>query len=70
LSRVLSTAPRPTTYGELTIGLTFKPDLPAPVTGLLIRPELRVDSALSGGSPFGNGANSAVTVASDFVLTF
>jgi hypothetical protein len=62
----------PTTYGEITLGLTFKPNLPAPVTGLLIRPELRVDSALSGGRPFGSSFNgtSQVTVASDFVLTF
>jgi Putative beta-barrel porin-2, OmpL-like. bbp2 len=62
----------PTTYGEITLGLTFKPNLPAPVTGLLIRPELRVDSALSGGRPFGSNFNgtSQVTVASDFVLTF
>jgi hypothetical protein len=71
LSPVLSTAPRPTTYGEITVGFTFKPSLPAPVTGLLIRPELRVDSALGGGHPFGNhDADTAVTLASDFVLTF
>jgi len=62
----------PTTYGEITVGLTFKPNLPSPVTGLLIRPELRVDQALSGGHPFGTNANatSQVTIASDFVLTF
>lgn len=72
LSPVLSTAPKGTTYGEITIGLTFKPNLPAPVTGLLIRPELRVDNALSGGHPFGTrgNASSSVTLASDFVLTF
>jgi hypothetical protein len=64
-------AGKPMTYGEITVGLTFKPTLPAPITGLLIRPELRVDDALSGGRPFKNGdASSAVTVASDFVLTF
>ena len=62
-----------TTYGEITIGLTFHPSLPAPITGLLIRPELRVDSALGGGShPFGSNSSgtSMVTLASDFVLTF
>jgi len=61
----------PTTYGEITVGLTLKPNLPSPVTGLLVRPEVRVDQALSGGRPFGDG-NSAtqVTIASDFVLTF
>lgn len=61
---------KPTTYGEITVGVTFKPSLPAPITGLLIRPELRVDSSLNGTKPFNNGAQSAVTVASDFVLTF
>ena len=47
-----------TTYGEITLGMTFKPSLPAPITGLLIRPELRVDDALSGGHPFGSNFNS------------
>jgi hypothetical protein len=62
---------KPTTYGEITIGATFKPDLPAPITGLLIRPELRVDSALSGGHPYNTGTSSTqLTLASDFVLTF
>jgi hypothetical protein len=72
LSPVLSTGGVGTTYGEITVGLTFKPTLPAPVTGLLIRPELRVDDALSGGHPFGThgASSSAVTLASDFVLTF
>jgi Putative beta-barrel porin-2, OmpL-like. bbp2 len=60
----------PTTYGAITVGITFKPALPAPITGLLIRPELRVDTSLNGTKPFNNGAQSAVTVASDFVLTF
>ena len=61
-----------TTYGEITLGMTFKPSLPAPITGLLIRPELRVDDALGGGHPFGTNSNShsMVTIASDFVLTF
>ncbi len=71
-SVVVGTGGVGTTYGEITIGFTFKPSLPAPVTGLLIRPELRVDSALSGGHPFGTSLNgtSMVTIASDFVLTF
>jgi hypothetical protein len=71
LSTVFSTAPKATTYGEITVGFTFKPALPAPVTGLLIRPELRVDSALGGGHPFNGGTNATqLTLASDFVLTF
>jgi hypothetical protein len=56
--------------GEITLGFTFKPSLPAPVTGLLIRPEVRFDSALNGLHPYGNGNTASVTVASDFVLTF
>jgi Putative beta-barrel porin-2, OmpL-like. bbp2 len=65
-------AGQPTTYGEITLGVTFKPSLPAPITGLLIRPEVRVDDALSGGHPFGGSMNARtqVTLASDFVLTF
>lgn len=71
-SVAVGTGGKPTTYGEITIGATFKPNLPAPITGLLIRPELRVDSALAGGHPFGSNLNSSsqVTIASDFVLTF
>jgi hypothetical protein len=65
------TAPKATTYGEFTIGVTYKPSLPAPISGLLIRPEFRYDSALSGGKPFNGGKSSgAFTIASDFVLTF
>jgi hypothetical protein len=63
-------AGKPMVLGEITIGLTFKPNLPAPVTGLLIRPEIRVDSALNGLHPYGNGNSGSVTAASDFVLTF
>ncbi|MFL5333264.1 MAG: outer membrane beta-barrel protein, partial [Geminicoccaceae bacterium] len=31
---------RPTTYSEFTVGLTYKPGLPAPVSNLMIRPEV------------------------------
>ncbi len=65
------TSNKPTTYGEITFGLTIKPTVPGWVTGLLIRPEVRFDGALNGAHPFKNGdASSAVTFASDFVLTF
>ena len=30
-----------TTYGAITAGLTIKPRVPAPLTGLMIRPEIR-----------------------------
>ena len=64
-----------TTYGALTFGATIKPTLPAPVTGLLVRPEVRVDHAFAN-RPFNQGAatdkatNTNVTFAADAVLTF
>lgn len=65
-----------TTYGAITLGLTYKPALDAfKLPGaLMIRPEVRYDTALSGGKPFqnssGGATNGVFTVASDFVLTF
>lgn len=64
-------APRPTTYSEFTVGLTYKPSLPAPVSTLMIRPELRYDRALNGSRPFNAGRdNGAFTAAADLVLGF
>jgi hypothetical protein len=67
-----------TDYGEITLGVTYKPaGLPAPISGLLIRPEIRYDSTLDGVKAFngpsvtGAGKNTGVlTLAADFVLTF
>ena len=67
---------RSTTYGALTLGLTYKPSLEAyKLPGALtIRPEVRYDTALSGGKPFqnssGGATNGVFTVGSDFVLSF
>ncbi len=62
-----------TTYGALTLGVTYKPSLDAlklPGT-LMIRPELRYDTSMSGNKPFNGGKDSgAFTIGSDFVLTF
>jgi hypothetical protein len=70
-SPVLTTAPKGTTYGEITLGMTVKPTMPGWITGLLVRPEVRVDTALNGSHPYNDGtSNAQVTVASDFVLTF
>lgn len=64
-------APRATTYSEFTAGLTWKPTLPAPVSTLMIRPELRYDRALNGSHPFNGGRdNGAFTAAADLVLGF
>jgi hypothetical protein len=60
------------TYGELTVGATWKPDgLPKPIGGLLIRPELRYDTTLAGPNAFNGGKDTgSLTVASDFILSF
>jgi hypothetical protein len=60
-----------TTYGALTLGVTWKPALPAPVSGLLIRPEVRWDHAVTDNSPFNaQRDNDALTLGADVVLTF
>lgn len=64
-------AQKATTYGEFTAGVTYKPTgIPAPVSNLLIRPEVRYDRALSSSRPFGNNDRGAVTLAADVVLGF
>jgi hypothetical protein len=59
----------PTTYGEITLGVTFKPPVPAPLQGLTIRPEIRYDNALRGGKPYDDGTSSdQFTFGLDFIL--
>lgn len=66
------TASRPTTYSELTLGVTYKPTgLPSPLSTAMIRPEIRYDRALNNARPFGDGNRSGVvTLAADVVLGF
>jgi len=60
-----------TTYSELTFGVSWKPALPAPVMGLLIRPEIRWDHAYTNNHPFNAQTdNNAFTIGVDAVLTF
>jgi len=68
----LHTAPGSnTTYGALTLGVTWKPEVPAPVTGLLIRPEIRWDHAFTDNQPFNaQKDNNAFTLGVDAVVTF
>lgn len=68
----LVTALHATTYGALTVGVTYKPaDLPAPISGLLLRPEVRYDRDLGNTKAFNNNKdNGSFTIASDVVLTF
>jgi hypothetical protein len=69
------------TYGAITLGVTYKPDVPAPITGLAIRPEIRYDQSLGGTKVFNRTFNAATGVASfkdagsftvgaDVILTF
>ncbi len=37
------------TYGEITLGATYKPSIPYPVN-VMIRPEIRYDTVIGGGS--------------------
>lgn len=60
-----------TTYGSLTLGATYKPSLPAPIAGLIIRPELRFDRSLNGTKPYKGGRDAgSITVATDVILQF
>lgn len=60
-----------TTYGEFTLGLTYKPTLPKPVTLLLVRPEVRWNRSFSGTLPFNDGRSRGQFTASiDTVLGF
>ena len=62
---------RPTTYGALTLGVTYKPGLSGHLSGLMLRPEIRYDHSLNGTKPFNGGrSGGALTLAGDIVLTF
>nr|WP_240775411.1 MULTISPECIES: outer membrane beta-barrel protein [Neokomagataea] len=47
----------PTTYGGLTLGATYSPDIGHGVRIFALRPEIRFDRSLNGTSPFNNGRN-------------
>jgi hypothetical protein len=60
-----------TTYGALTLGVSRKPAMPAAVTGLLVRPEVRWDHAFTANYPFNAKTdNNAVTLGVDAALNF
>jgi hypothetical protein len=64
-------APRAVTYAELTLGFTYKPALPEPISSLMIRPEIRWDSALNGVKAFnGQRDSNMFTVGADAVVKF
>jgi hypothetical protein len=60
-----------TTYGALTAGVTFKPAVPKPLAGLLIRPEVRWDHAFTDTKPFiDSQKGDQVTLGIDAILQF
>ena len=60
-----------TTYGALTAGVMIKPPMPALITDLMIRPELRYDRSLNGTHPFNDSSDQDMfTAAVDFVVMF
>ncbi|GBR00156.1 hypothetical protein AA102526_2060 [Asaia lannensis NBRC 102526] len=61
----------PTTYGALTLGVTYHPDLGHHVRVFAIRPEIRFDRSLNGTSPFNNNRNTGVfTFGGDAMIGF
>src|SRR2546423_1756382 len=60
-----------TTYSALTIGLDIKPPVPKPLSGLTIRPELRVDHSFSDTRPFNDSSDDTMfTAALDILVAF
>jgi len=61
-----------TTYGALTVGANIKVPVSGPLAGLVIRPEVRVDTALNSGShPFNDSTDKNMfTFGLDAILTF
>ncbi|HEY5226031.1 MAG TPA: outer membrane beta-barrel protein [Methylovirgula sp.] len=64
----------PTTYLELTAGLTIAPTLPKElplVKAIIFRPEVRYDSSLNNTTPFDYGTKSSgVTIGGDIIAKF
>ena len=67
-----------TTYGEVTLGLTIKPDVPKPLALVLLRPEIRYDRIIAGAAAFNNnaylggnnGSRGQFLFGGDFVIGF
>jgi len=68
-SAAITTAPKGTTYGALTLGATWKPEMPKSVSTFMIRPEIRYDQALTNNRPF-SGRPNALTLGADIVVGF
>jgi hypothetical protein len=66
-----------TTYGSLTLGVTWKPELPGDIVSIAVRPEIRWDRALTSNRPFNNnaltnrgGTADNLTIGADVVISF
>jgi hypothetical protein len=60
-----------TTYGAVTLGMNIKPAVPKPLSSLVVRPELRFDSALNGTHPFNDSSDRAqFTAGIDVIIGF
>jgi hypothetical protein len=60
-----------TTYAEVTLGVNYRPPVPALFTGAVFRPEIRYDTTTDGARPFEAGtSNHQFTIGGDFVLPF
>ena len=67
-----------TTYGEITLGFTIKPDVPKPLALVLLRPEVRFDQIIAGGPAYNNtayrggfsGSRNEFTFGGDVVIGF
>ena len=58
-----------TTYGGITLGLTYKPDVPKPLALVMIRPEVRYDRVLAGSRLY-NSVDGGVTGGNRGQFTF
>jgi hypothetical protein len=67
-----------TTFGEITLGATYKPPLPWNNVNFMVRPEVRYDGVIGGGNakPYDVNASGVgtkttqFTAAVDFILGF
>jgi hypothetical protein len=66
----------PATYGELTVGINYKPKVPDIFKGFVIRPEFRIDDEFAGPNAFDIDKTGVAhsktqeTAAIDFILPF
>ena len=66
------TSPKRATYSGLTAGVTYKPaGMPAALSTVMFRPEIRYDRTLDGARPFNDGrSRDMVTLAADAIVGF